>query len=88
MDSQMRTELVVDAPLWRWRGMEAQRPLAGLLVHHSDGGGVQYTAISLGANASKRSASRSLDGKDRNRFGQSAMAESFIATLKTELVVH
>jgi hypothetical protein len=67
--------------------MEAQRPLAGLLVHHSDGG-VQYTAISLGASALRRSASRSLDGKDRNRFGQRAMAESFIATLKTELVVH
>src|SRR5918912_401497 len=31
---------------------------------------------------------RSFDGKDRERPGQSAMAESFIATLKTELLVH
>jgi transposase InsO family protein len=29
---------------------------------------------------------RSFDGKDRECPGQSAMAESFIATLKTELV--
>jgi hypothetical protein len=36
--------------------------------------------------ASARGGYRSFDGKDRNRSGQSAMAESFIATLKTELV--
>ena len=41
----MKTELVVDAlemAVWR------RRPAAGLVVHHSDRRGVQYTAISLG----------------------------------------
>jgi putative transposase len=54
MDSHMRTELVVDAlemAIWR------RKPSAGLLVHHSDRRGVQYTAISLGASALRRSAS-------------------------------
>jgi hypothetical protein len=40
----MRSELVIDAlemAVWR------RRPVAGLLVHHSDRG-VQYTAISFG----------------------------------------
>jgi hypothetical protein len=36
--------------------------------------------------APRRGRHRSFDGKDRDRPGQSAMAESFIATLKTELV--
>jgi transposase len=39
------------------------------------------------ASASKRSA-RSFDGTYRDRPGQSAMAESFVATLKSELLVH
>ena len=29
---------------------------------------------------------QAIDGKDRDRFGQSAMAESFVSTLKAELV--
>ena len=36
--------------------------------------------------APRRGRPRSFDGKDGDRPGQSAMAESFIATLKTELV--
>ncbi|HZC84182.1 MAG TPA: IS3 family transposase [Rubrobacter sp.] len=36
--------------------------------------------------APRRGRPRSFDGKDGDRPGQSAMAESFVATLKTELV--
>ena len=57
-------------------------------MHHSERG-VQYTAISFGKRLAKRGRHRSLDGKDRNRFGERAMAQSFIATLgKTEQLVH
>jgi putative transposase len=81
MDSHMKTELVLDAlemAVWR------RKPSAGL-VHHSDRG-AQYLRRSRSAGASKRSASRSFDGTDRDRLGQSAIAESFVATLKSELV--
>jgi putative transposase len=74
MDSHMRTELVVDAlemAVWR------RKPSAGL-VHHSDRG-VQYTAISFGKRLGG-GRHRSLDGEDRNRALDNAMAESFIAT--------
>jgi Integrase core domain len=37
--------------------------------------------------APRRGRHRSFDGKDRNRPGQSAMAESLVATLKTELLL-
>jgi putative transposase len=76
----MRTELVVDAlemAVWR------RKPSAGR-VHHSDrGGSVEGDLV---RQAPRRGRHRSFDGKDRECPGQSAMAESFIATLKTELV--
>jgi hypothetical protein len=71
----MRTELVVDA--LSDGGMEAQvrcwadPPYRLRLAIHCD----------LVRQASARSGYLSFDGKDRNRTGQSAMAESFIATL-------
>jgi putative transposase len=79
MAPHMRTELVVDAlemAVWR-RG-----PVAGL-VHHSDRG-VQYTAISFGKRLEEVSIVPSM-GRTGTAL-DNAMAESFIATLKTELV--
>jgi putative transposase len=79
MDSHMRTELVVDAlemALWR------RKPSAGL-VHHSDRG-AQYTAISFGRRLEEVDIVPSM-GRTGTAL-DNAMAESFIATLKTELV--
>ncbi len=79
MGSRMRTELVVDAlemAVWR------RRPVAGL-VHHSDRG-VQYTAISFGKRLEEVGIVPSM-GRTGTAL-DNAMAESFIATLKTELV--
>jgi len=81
MDSHMRTELVVDAlemAVWR------RKPSAGL-VHHSDRG-VQYTAISFGKRLEEVGIVPSM-GRTGTAL-DNAMAESFIATLKTELVHH
>ena len=79
MDSHMRTELVVDAlemAIWK------RRPSAGL-VHHSDRG-VQYTAISFGKRLEEVGIIPSMGGTGSAL--DNAMAESFIATLKTELM--
>jgi putative transposase len=79
MDSHMRTELVVDVlemAVWR------RKPSAGL-VHHSDRG-VQYTAISFGKRLEEVGIMPSM-GRAGTAL-DNAMAESFIATLKTELV--
>lgn len=81
MAPHMRTELVVDAlemAVWR------RRPVAGL-VHHSDRG-VQYTAISFGKRLEEVGIVPSM-GRTGTAL-DNAMAESFIATLKTELLVH
>ncbi len=79
MNSHMRTELVVDAlemAVWK------RKPVAGL-VHHSDRG-VQYTAISFGKRLEEVGIVPSM-GRTGTAL-DNAMAESFIATLKTELV--
>jgi putative transposase len=79
MAAHMRTKLVVDAlemAVWR-RG-----PVAGL-VHHSDRG-IQYTAISFGKRLEEAGIVPSM-GRTGTAL-DNAMAESFIATLKTELV--
>jgi putative transposase len=81
MAPHMRTELVVDAlemAVWR------RRPVAGL-VHHSDRG-VQYTAISFGKRLEEVGIVPSM-GRTGTAL-DNAMAESFVATLKTELLVH
>jgi putative transposase len=79
MASHLRAELVVDAlrmALWR------RKPAPGL-IHHSDRG-VRYTALSfgkrleeVGIRASMGRAGSALDN---------AMAESFVSTLKCELL--
>jgi putative transposase len=79
MDSHMRTELVIDAlemAVWR------RKPPLGL-VHHSDRG-VQYTAISFGKRLEQGGIIPSM-GRTGTAL-DNAMAESFIATLKSELV--
>jgi putative transposase len=79
MASRMRTELVVDAlemAVWR------RKPSAGL-VHHSDRG-AQYTAISFGRRLEEVGIIASM-GRTGSAL-DNAMAESFVATLKTELV--
>jgi putative transposase len=81
MASHMRTELVVNAlqmAVWR------RKPSAGL-VHHSDRG-AQYTAISLGKRLEEVGIVPSM-GRTGTAL-DNAMAESFVATLKTELLVH
>ena len=79
MENHMRTELVVNAlemAVWR------RKPSAGL-VHHSDRG-VQYTAISFGKRLAEVGIVPSM-GRTGTAL-DNAMAESFIATLKIELV--
>ena len=79
MASHMRTDLVVYAlemAVWR------RKPSAGL-VHHSDRGS-QYTAISFGKRLEEVGIMPSM-GRTGTAL-DNAMAESFIATLKTELV--
>jgi putative transposase len=81
MDSHMKTELVVDAlqmAVWR------RKPSAGL-VHHSDRG-AQYTAISFGKSLEEVGIVPSM-GRTGTAL-DNAMAESFVATLKTELLMH
>ena len=80
MNSHMRTELVVDAlemAVWK-----RKPPVAGL-VHHSDRG-VRYTAISFGKRLEEVGLVPSM-GRTGTAL-DNAMAQSFIATLKTELV--
>ena len=79
MGSHMRTELVIDAlemAVWR------RKPGAGL-IHHTDRGS-QYTAISFGKRLEEVGIMPSM-GRTGSAL-DNAMAESFIATLKTELV--
>ncbi len=79
MGSHMGTELVVDAlemAVWR------RKPSVGL-VHHSDRG-AQYTALSFGKRLEEAGIVPSM-GRTGTAL-DNAMAESFVATLKTELV--
>ena len=79
MESHLRTELVVGAlemAIWR------RRPASGL-IHHSDQG-VQYTSLSLGKRLEQVGIVPSM-----GRVGSAldnAISESFVATLKAELV--
>jgi putative transposase len=79
MERHLRTELVVDAlqmAVWR------RKPAAGL-VHHSDQG-VQYTALSFSERLKEVGITASM-GRTGSAL-DNAMAESFISTLKVELV--
>jgi putative transposase len=79
MENHLRTELVVDAlrmAVWR------RKPAPGL-VHHSDQG-VQYTALSFGEKLREVGIKPSM-GRTGSAL-DNAMAESFVSTLKAELV--
>lgn len=81
MESHLRTELVVDAlqmAVWR------RKPAPGL-VHHSDQG-VQYTALSFSERLKEVGITPSM-GRTGTAL-DNAMAESFVSTLKAELVGH
>jgi putative transposase len=79
MESHLRTELVVDAlqmAVWR------RKPAPGL-IHHSDQG-VQYTSLSFAKRLEQVGIVPSM-----GRVGSAldnAISESFVATLKSELV--
>jgi putative transposase len=79
MEYHLRTELVVDAlqmAVWR------RKPAPGL-VHHSDQG-VQYTALSFSKRLREVGIIPSM-GRTGSAL-DNAMAESFVSTLKAELV--
>jgi putative transposase len=79
MQSHLRTELVVDAlqmAVWR------RKPSPGL-VHHSDQG-VQYTSLSFGERLKEVGITPSM-GRTGSAL-DNALAESFVSTLKAELV--
>jgi putative transposase len=79
MADHLRTELVVyalDMALWR------SKPAAGL-IHHSDRG-VQYTALSFGKRLEETGIVPSMG--EAGSALDNAISESFVATLKVELV--
>ena len=79
MASHLRTELVVDAlemALWR------RRPGAGV-IHHTDRG-AQYTALSFGKRLEEVGIVPSM-GRAGSALAN-AISESFVASLKTELL--
>jgi putative transposase len=79
MENHLRTELVVDAlrmAVWR------RKPAPGL-IHHSDQG-VQYTALSFSERLREVGITPSM-GRTGSAL-DNAMAESFVSTLKVELV--
>lgn len=79
MASHLRTELVVDAlemALWR------RSPDAGL-IHHTDRG-AQYTALSFGKRLEEAGIAPSM-GRAGSAL-DNAISESFVASLKTELL--
>jgi putative transposase len=79
MATHLRTELVLDAlqmAIWR------RKPAPGL-IHHSDQG-VQYTSLSFGKQLEEAGIIPSM-GSVGCAY-DNAMAESFVATLKTELL--
>jgi putative transposase len=79
MATHPRTELVVDAP----RMAIARREPSPGLVHHSDRG-VQYTSLSFGKRPEDEGLLPSM-GRVGSAY-DNALAESFVATLKTELL--
>lgn len=79
MATHLRTELVVDA---LQMAIARRKPSPGL-VHHSDRG-VQYTSLSFGKRLEDEGLLPSM-GRVGSAY-DNALAESFIATLKTELL--
>jgi putative transposase len=79
MAEHMRSELVADA---LQMGLHRRRPAPGL-VHHSDQGS-QYVALGFGQQA--RDAGIAVSMGSRGDCFDNAVAESFFATIKKELV--
>ncbi len=79
MATHLRTELVVDA---LQMAIARRKPAPGL-VHHSDRG-VQYTSLSFGKRLEDQGVLPSM-GRVGSAY-DNALAESFIATLKCELL--
>jgi putative transposase len=79
MADHMRAELVVDA---LQMALEHRRPAPGL-VHHSDQGS-QYVSLAFGQTARAAGIAQSMGS--RGDCFDNAVAESFFATLKKELV--
>jgi putative transposase len=79
MATHLRSELVIDA----LRMAIARRKPAPGLVHHSDRG-VQYTSLSFGKKLEDEGLVPSM-GRVGTAY-DNALAESFVATLKTELL--
>jgi putative transposase len=79
MATHLRTELVVDA---LQMAIARRKPSPGL-VHHSDRG-VQYTSLSFGKRLEDEGLLPSM-GRVGSAY-DNALAESFVATLKTELL--
>jgi putative transposase len=79
MAAHLRTELVVDA---LQMAIARRKPAPGL-VHHSDRG-VQYTSLSFGKRLEDEGLVPSM-GRAGSAY-DNALAESFVATLKTELL--
>jgi putative transposase len=79
MATHLRTELVVDA---LQMAIARRKPSPGL-VHHSDRG-VQYTSLSFGKRLENEGLVPSM-GRVGSAY-DNALAESFVATLKTELL--
>jgi putative transposase len=79
MATHLRTELVVDA---LQMAIARRKPAPGL-VHHSDRG-VQYTSLSFGKRLEDEGLVPSM-GRAGSAY-DNALAESFVATLKTELL--
>jgi putative transposase len=79
MADHMRTGLVVDALNM---AIARRRPEAGL-IHHSDQGG-QFVSLAFGQAAGKAGIARSMGS--RGDCYDNAVAESFFATLKKELI--
>jgi putative transposase len=79
MADHMRAELVVDA---LQMGLHRRRPGPGL-IHHSDQGG-QFVSLAFGQKA--RDAGIAVSMGSRGDCFDNAVAESFFATLKKELV--
>ena len=79
MADHMRTELVVDA---LQMAITRRKPAPGL-IHHSDQGG-QYVSLGFGQAAGGAGIARSMGS--RGDCFDNAVAESFFATLKKELI--
>ena len=80
MADHLRSELVVDA---LQMALEHRRPEPGM-VHHSDQGS-QYVSLAFGQTARAAGIAQSMGSRGGDCF-DNAVAESFFATLKKELV--